>query len=99
MMDLHIYDTGRQPATAWRDPNLPGRMARRVHRERPHTLRWTMCCRRRRLARYCDVKVFYDGIYTYCREGHGCTVEPKGRMRKCPAHGRCRGCAAWRASR
>lgn len=98
-MSVHIYDAARQPATRWRDTSLPAPHNGRFHRERPHRLLWTFCCQRRRQARYLDVKVFYDQVATYCRDGHGCTVEPKGRMRKCPAHGRCRGCAAWRASR
>ena len=61
----------------WRGRRERHVLIRMVNRNAPNRLLPTFCCRRRRPAKNLDVKVFYDGVYVYCRAGKGCTHDKR----------------------
>lgn len=65
----HIYTAKTQPATAWVD--RCGEVEFRGGWEHGRLLR-CQCCWKKRRADRCVVQCFYDGIYIWCAEGHGC---------------------------
>lgn len=72
-MSLHIYQAPAQPATRWKDVITVGGRTRTVWTRWPaHRRLWTFCCRRKRLAKYCMVRVYYDVIHIFCAPGKGC---------------------------
>jgi hypothetical protein len=96
---LHVYTRPHQSATRWVDHPAERRLGRAiVHRNPPNRLLGAHCCRKLRAAKNCTVQVYYDGVYVFCRPGKGCKRH-RARLRRCPAHGRCRGCGVWKASR
>ena len=64
-----------QPATRFKDRNG---FAEMWFRFKPRHLCMTRCCHRPRWAKYLRVQVYYDGLYFWCSDGHGCKA--KGRM-------------------
>lgn len=58
-MTVHLYAVPRQPATRFRV----------AVGERTRLIR---CSPRRRWAAYCEVEVYYDAVYAFCRPGRGC---------------------------
>lgn len=69
-MTIHIYTAALQPATRFDvmagigDPlwvTTPG-----------NRLVWARCCRQRRPAKNCGVRVYYDATDSWCLEGKGC---------------------------
>ncbi len=69
MGNVHRFVAESQPATCFID-----RLTGEPHcfHFGPHALFFTRCCKRRRWAQYVRVQVYYDGLYAFCAEGHGC---------------------------
>lgn len=65
MTNIHIYRASFQPATDW---SIDGVRVRR----KPCALFRTQCCEQLRQARYVQIQAYYDGIYAWCADGHGC---------------------------
>lgn len=69
---IHIYTAGAQPATRYRF-DVPGIDIKPFWiRNKPLRQLWTNCCRKRRWAKHCVVKVYYDCTHVFCCKGHGC---------------------------
>lgn len=72
-MTLHIYTTNAQPATRWRVHDMPrGRYVRWP----ANCLLRCLRCNKRRRAKNCNVKAYYDTTHVFCARG-GCAKEPK----------------------
>ena len=66
---LHIYTAKKQPATDYLDQC--GEVEFRGG-WKPEEMIRAQCCWKKRQAKNCVVQCFYDGLYVWCAEGHGC---------------------------
>ena len=67
---VHVYVTPSQPATRFVDTYS----GKRFWTYRARRCWLTDCCRRRRWAKYVRVRVYYDTIHRFCKDGHGCNA-------------------------
>ena len=80
MNGVHIYATGgHEPATRF-NAGAPIGQEHWVNRG-AHRLVMTSCCEEKRWAANCTVQVYYDAVYTWCRDGKGCQTDFWKRVR------------------
>lgn len=80
---IHIFTRNHQPATHYAVdfgnftviPDLAVRVYLpdvRWYGADPRDQIYTVCCRKRRWAKYLRIQVYYDGHYYSCQPGRGC---------------------------
>lgn len=78
-MTLHVYVAKHQPAHRYRVALFEEKGF--WVRCKPRALRLCFRCNRHHYAKNMVVQVYYDGVYLWCKPGHGCTVK-KPRCRR-----------------
>ncbi len=74
MSNVHLFRAKFQPATRFSILGPKGNVWIRCN---PRARRFTRCCRQWRWAKYVRVHAYYDGIYQWCKPGHGCKADAK----------------------
>jgi hypothetical protein len=72
--EVHIYTTGFQPATNYRDASNPDHRPIRFRNGRRKLIQCSVCYRMRQ-ARNLVVQVYYDMHRFVCKNGKGCKFD------------------------